>query len=53
MAKGKVVFDGTPDQLTDEVVRELYGLEAADVVDIPTVVEAKAALEKTRPAIVH
>lgn len=53
MAKGKVVFDGTPDQLTDEVVRELYGLEAADVVDIPTVAEAKAALEKTRPAIVH
>jgi phosphonate transport system ATP-binding protein len=33
MAAGRVVFDGTPDQLTDQVSRELYGMEAIDVLD--------------------
>ena len=33
MAAGKVVFDGGPLDLTDDVSRELYGLEAGDVVD--------------------
>jgi len=28
MAAGKVVFDGTPDQLTHDAVRTLYGIEA-------------------------
>ena len=31
MAQGRVVFDGPPSSLTDEVARELYGLEAGDV----------------------
>ena len=33
MAAGKVVFDGVPAALTDDVARDLYGLEAQDVVD--------------------
>src|SRR5262245_12910422 len=33
MAAGKVVFDNVPDALTDQVARELYGLEAGDVLD--------------------
>ena len=31
MAQGRVVFDGVPSELTDRVARELYDLEAADV----------------------
>ena len=31
MAQGRVVFDDTPDRLTEEVARELYGLEAGEV----------------------
>ena len=31
MAQGRVVFDDVPDRLTDDVARELYGLEAGDV----------------------
>jgi len=31
MAQGRVVFDGAPAALTDHVARELYDLEAADV----------------------
>ncbi|MGV3489963.1 MAG: hypothetical protein ACO1OG_01455, partial [Devosia sp.] len=27
MAAGKVVFDGTPDQLTTDVARQLYGAD--------------------------
>ncbi|UWU93248.1 phosphonate ABC transporter ATP-binding protein [Bradyrhizobium sp. CB1015] len=32
MAAGRVVFDGAPSALTDHVARELYDLEAGDVV---------------------
>jgi phosphonate transport system ATP-binding protein len=32
MAAGRVVFDGAPDALTDQVARELYGLEADEVI---------------------
>jgi phosphonate transport system ATP-binding protein len=31
MAAGKVVFDGAPEALTADVARELYGLEAGEV----------------------
>jgi phosphonate transport system ATP-binding protein len=31
MAAGRVVFHGAPSALTDHVARELYDLEAADV----------------------
>jgi phosphonate transport system ATP-binding protein len=33
MAAGRVVFDGAPEVLTDAVARDLYGLEAGDVLD--------------------
>ena len=33
MAEGRLVFDGTPAALTDSAARELYGLEAGDVMD--------------------
>ena len=33
MAQGRVVFDGAPDALTEDVARELYGLEAGEVMD--------------------
>ena len=33
MAQGRVVFDGMPQALTDDVARELYGLDAGDVMD--------------------
>ncbi|MFM9942668.1 MAG: phosphonate ABC transporter ATP-binding protein [Hyphomicrobiaceae bacterium] len=33
MAQGRVVFDGLPAALTDGTARELYGLEADDVMD--------------------
>ncbi len=32
MAAGRIVFDGAPEALTDAVARELYGLEAGDVI---------------------
>ncbi len=34
MSAGRVVFDGAPAELTESVARELYGLEAGDVIDI-------------------
>ncbi len=33
MAGGRLVFDGTPEALTEDVARELYGLEAGEVMD--------------------
>jgi phosphonate transport system ATP-binding protein len=33
MAQGRVVFDGAPQALTNEKARELYGLEADEVID--------------------
>jgi len=33
MAQGRVVFDDVPSKLTSAVARELYGLEAGDVMD--------------------
>jgi phosphonate transport system ATP-binding protein len=42
MAAGRVVFDGAPEALTEDVARELYGLEADEVMD--------AVPETARPA---
>ncbi|MCB5173974.1 phosphonate ABC transporter ATP-binding protein [Microvirga lenta] len=39
MAEGRVVFDGGPSDLTDDVSRQLYGLESGDVVDVELDVE--------------
>ncbi|MCX5577124.1 phosphonate ABC transporter ATP-binding protein [Kaistia terrae] len=33
MSAGRVVFDGVPEELTEDVARDLYGLEADDVLD--------------------
>jgi phosphonate transport system ATP-binding protein len=33
MAQGKVVFDGVPQALTDDAARELYGLDAGELMD--------------------
>jgi phosphonate transport system ATP-binding protein len=34
MAQGKVVFDGAPEALTEDTARELYGLEAHEVMTV-------------------
>lgn len=34
MAQGRVVFDGTPDELTESIARELYGLEADEAMTV-------------------
>ncbi len=43
MAQGRVVFDGAPSALTDDVARDLYGIEAGDVVDSHTPVPSRRA----------
>jgi phosphonate transport system ATP-binding protein len=43
MAQGRVVFDGAPEALTDAAARDLYGIEAGDVVDSHTPVPSAAA----------
>ena len=35
MKAGRIVFDGTPEELTEDIVIDLYGLEANDVLDLP------------------
>ncbi len=34
MAQGRIVFDGTPDELTEAAARELYGLEANEAMTV-------------------
>ncbi|MDX2204304.1 MAG: phosphonate ABC transporter ATP-binding protein [Hyphomicrobiaceae bacterium] len=48
MSAGRVVFDGAPAALTDAVARELYGLEAAGVVDAGS---AEAAVQEGELAV--
>lgn len=50
MSAGKVAFDGGPQDLTDDVTRELYGLEAGDVVDTNPAEEPVPALRVARAA---
>ena len=52
MAGGQVVFDGAPERLTDSVARNLYGLEAGDVMEVgaPNREAASAALPAGVPA---
>ncbi|MBY0361477.1 MAG: phosphonate ABC transporter ATP-binding protein [Phreatobacter sp.] len=47
MAQGRIVFDGTPAALTDDAARELYGIEAGDVLDGHTPVPAPAPVLPT------
>ncbi len=53
MKAGRIVFDGTPRDLTDAAISDLYGLEAAEVIEIPatddpTPDEIRAAWEAAR-----
>jgi phosphonate transport system ATP-binding protein len=48
MAAGRVVFDGVAEDLTDAVARDLYGLEAGDVIDAPA--PASPGVPHTVPA---
>jgi phosphonate transport system ATP-binding protein len=46
MAQGRVVFDGAPDELTEEVARELYGLEAHEAMTVlPPMLAPASALQ--------
>ena len=51
VAAGQVVFDGAPESLTSDAARELYGLEAAEVLDraesAPVPAGAQAAYANT------
>jgi phosphonate transport system ATP-binding protein len=49
MKAGRVVFDGSPDALTDDAVIDLYGLEARDVLDLS---DETAARRNDRAALV-
>ncbi|MGL4728954.1 MAG: phosphonate ABC transporter ATP-binding protein [Bosea sp. (in: a-proteobacteria)] len=44
MAQGRVVFDGAPDELTESAARELYGLEAHEVMTVLPPAPANAGL---------
>jgi phosphonate transport system ATP-binding protein len=45
MAQGRVVFDGAPDELTESVARELYGLEAHEAMTVlPPAAQAQGLL---------
>jgi phosphonate transport system ATP-binding protein len=50
MAGGRLVFDDVPAALTDAAVRELYGMEAADVVGHAETSELAGALATPAPA---
>ena len=43
MSAGRVVFDGAPAELSDSVVQNLYGLEAAQVLQMPAQPEPHSA----------
>ena len=43
MSAGRVVFDGAPAELSDSVVQNLYGLEAAQVMQMPAQPEPHSA----------
>ncbi len=49
MAEGRVVFDGAPETLTDAVARDIYGLEAGEVLDPGPAAGADAVPRWARP----
>jgi phosphonate transport system ATP-binding protein len=51
MKAGRVVFDGLPEVLTDDAVIDLYGLEANDVIDVPS--KAAARPKQLAPVFEH
>jgi len=52
MAQGRIVFDGAPETLTDAAARELYGIEAGEVMDLAPAAPAPtgAAIPAAVPA---
>jgi phosphonate transport system ATP-binding protein len=42
LADGRLVFDGAPADLTEAVARQLYGLEAGEVLDAPEPARTRA-----------
>ncbi len=50
MAAGRVVFEGAPAALTDDVARQLYGLEANEVMDRPDATPAPDLADVGVPA---
>ena len=44
MSAGRIVFDGAPSELTEETARELYGMEANDVLDRPAAARVDAPI---------
>lgn len=50
MSAGKLVFDGGPDQLTADTARDLYGLEAMDVLDLEDAPPRPSAETTEQPA---
>jgi phosphonate transport system ATP-binding protein len=51
MKAGRVVVDGSPEVLTDDAVIDLYGLEANDVIDVPS--KAAARPKQLAPVFEH
>jgi phosphonate transport system ATP-binding protein len=51
MAAGRVVFDGAPEALTAATARELYGLEASEVMDNAEMMAGQQILETQRAAV--
>jgi phosphonate transport system ATP-binding protein len=51
MAQGRVVFNDVPAALTDHVARELYGLEAGDVMAAPEAPDPGAPGAIAQPAV--
>jgi phosphonate transport system ATP-binding protein len=49
MAQGRVVFDGAPEALTNDIARELYGLDAGEVMD--TAGTALPVSQDARPSL--
>ena len=50
MAQGRVVFDGAPDALTEQVARDLYGLEAHEAMTVLPPTHAPAGALQPLPA---
>jgi phosphonate transport system ATP-binding protein len=50
MAQGRIVFDGAPDTLTEEVARDLYGLEAHEAMTVLPPTHAPAGALQPLPA---
>jgi len=52
MAAGRVVFEGRALDLTEDVARELYGLEAGEVVDAKTAEKRPAGVKVPEPYMI-